>query len=147
MGRLRMPGSAMKRSIVVYSLAMAAGAFGLKWLEFQYVVRVFPFEMYVALIATAFAALGMWVGLRLRSGGRGADFQPNTRALEYLGISKREFDVLELLAQGHSNQEIAAALYVSGNTVKSHLSRLYQKLEVSRRTQAVQKARALRLIP
>ena len=137
----------MKRPILLYSLAMAGGAFALKWLEYQYTVRVFSTEIYVTLIATSFAGLGVWAGRRLARPRIEQPLGPNTQALEQLGISKREFDVLELLAQGHSNQEIAAALYVSGNTVKSHLSRLYQKLEVSRRTQAVQKARALRLIP
>ena len=67
--------------------------------------------------------------------------------MEYLGVSNREYEVLELLAQGCSNREIADKLFVSGNTVKSHLARLYQKLDVSRRTQAIQRARAVRLIP
>ncbi len=68
-------------------------------------------------------------------------------ALTYLGISEREGDVLTLLAAGHSNQEIADHLFISPNTVKTHLHKLYQKLEVSRRGQAVQKARSLHLVP
>ena len=78
---------------------------------------------------------------------RPAPFEKNARALGYLGISEREYEVLELLAAGHSNREMAERLYVSPNTIKTHLAHLYEKLEVSRRTQAVRKARSLRLIP
>lgn len=133
--------------VLLYSLAMAGGAFLLKWLEYQYAIRVFSTEIFIVIIAVLFSGLGLWVGVRLASPKRAPGFAPNTDALDYLGISKREYEVLELLAEGHSNREIAAKLFVSGNTVKSHLGRLYQKLEVSRRTQAVQKARSLRLIP
>ena len=137
----------MKKSILLYSLAVASGAFLLQWLEYQYAVRVFSTEIYIAIIALAFVALGVWVGLRLSAPPVRESFERNANAIEYLGISKREYEVLELLAQGHSNQEIAKTLFVSPNTVKSHLGRLYEKLEVSRRTQAIQKARTLRMIP
>lgn len=137
----------MKKSILLYSLAVASGAFLLQWLEYQYAVRVFSTEIYIAIIALFFVGLGLWVGLRLSAPAAREPFERNTKAIDYLGISKREHEVLELLAQGHSNQEIAKTLFVSSNTVKSHLGRLYEKLEVSRRTQAIQKARALRMIP
>lgn len=137
----------MKRSIALYSLAVAGGAFLLRWLEYQHAVRVLSTEIYIVMIALFFTALGVWAGRRLTSTTRRGAFERNVQALEYLGISAREYDVLELLADGHSNQEIAKSLFVSPNTVKSHLTRLYQKLEVSRRTQAIQKARTLRLIP
>ena len=137
----------MKKSILLYSLAVASGAFLLQWLEYQYAVRVFSTEIYIAIIALFFVGLGVWVGLRLSAPAARESFERNTKAIDYLGISKREHEVLELLAQGHSNQEIAKTLFVSSNTVKSHLGRLYGKLEVSRRTQAIQKARALRMIP
>ncbi len=141
----------MKKSILLYSIAVAAGAFLLKWLEYHYAVRVFSTEIYVVSIALLFAGLGVWVGLRIAApapapaGKR--PFAQNVQATEYLGISKREYEVLQLLAQGHSNREIAEKLCVSANTVKSHLARLYEKLEVSRRTQAIRRAQALRLIP
>ena len=102
---------------------------------------------YIVVIALLFAGLGVWAGIRMATPKRAADFVKNEEALEYMGISNREYEVLELLAQGCSNQEIAEKLFVSGNTVKSHLARLYQKLDVSRRTQAIQRARAIRLIP
>ena len=137
----------MKSSIVLYSLAVAGGAFLLRWLEYQYAVRVFSTEIYVVLVALLFAALGLWAGRRLTATTNRGPFEQNVQAIEYLGISKREYEVLELLAEGHSNQEIAEKLFVSPNTVKSHLTRLYQKLEVTRRTQAIQKARTLRMIP
>ena len=137
----------MKSSIVRYSLAVAGGAFLLRWLEYQRAVRVFSTEIYIVMIALFFAALGVWAGRRLTSTRRRGAFERNVQAVEYLGISAREYEVLELLAEGHSNQEIAKSLVVSPNTVKSHLTRLYQKLDVSRRTQAIQKARTLRLIP
>lgn len=136
----------MKRTILLYSVAVAAGTFLLKWLEYRYAVRVFSTEIYVVGIALLFAGLGVWVGLRIAAPVI-RPFSQNDRAIEYLGISKREYEVLQLLAEGHSNREIAERLLVSANTVKSHLARLYEKLEVSRRTQAVQRARAISLIP
>jgi DNA-binding CsgD family transcriptional regulator len=137
----------MKKTIVVYSLAIAAAAFLLQWLEYQYVVRVFPTEVYVVVIAVLFTVLGVWVGNRLTGSAPKSEFERNRQAIDYLGVSDREVEVLELLAEGHSNQEIADSLFVSPNTVKTHLANLYGKLEVSRRTQAVQKAKQLRLIP
>ncbi len=138
----------MKTTIAVYSLTIAIAAFALQWLEYQYAVRVLSTEVYIVVIALLFTALGIWVGGQLtRGGGAPKAFEKNTQAIEYLGISQREFEVLELLAEGHSNKEIAESLFVSPNTVKTHLGNLYGKLEVSRRTQAVQKARALRMIP
>ncbi len=137
----------MKRTVILYSLAVAAAAFALQWLEYQYTVRMFSTEIYVILVASGFLALGIWVGRRLRRPAQASPFQKNTRALDYLGVTDREYEVLELLAGGHSNKEIADSLFVSTNTVKTHLAHLYGKLEVSRRTQAVRKARELRLIP
>ncbi len=137
----------MTRSVLTYAGAIALGAFLLHWLEYQYTVRLFSTSIYIVIIGVLFAALGVWSGLRLASREAPVPFEPNEKALDYLGISPREREVLGLLAQGHSNREIAAELFVSTNTVKSHLARLYEKLEVSRRTQAVQKARSLRLIP
>ena len=86
-------------------------------------------------------------GNRLTGRTAPSGFRKNSPALESLGVSDREYDVLKLLAEGHSNQEIADLLFVSANTVKTRLAHLYEKLEVSRRTQAIQKAKALSLIP
>ena len=101
----------------------------------------------VVVIALLFAALGIWVGSKITGRGQKPGFDRNEQAVEKLGISDREYEVLGLLARGLSNQEIAESLFVSPNTVKTHLKHLYGKLNVSRRTQAIHKAKALRLIP
>lgn len=137
----------MKRWMVLYGLAVAGGALLLQWLEYRTLVRMGSAPLYVAAVALVFIVVGIWIGHRTARPGPREAFEINQQALDYLGISPRELDVLDLLARGHSNREIAGALFVSPNTVKSHLASLYQKLEVSRRTQAVQKARSLRLIP
>lgn len=137
----------MTRTIILYALALAAGAFLLQWLQYNYLVRAFSTEIYIGLIAVGFAGLGVWAGMRLARRPASATFEKNTAALATLGITQREQEVLGLLAAGKSNKEIAAKLGVSPNTVKSQVASLYQKLEVQRRTQAVQKARELALIP
>jgi DNA-binding CsgD family transcriptional regulator len=137
----------MVRTVLLYALALAAGAFALQWVQYNYLVRAFPVEIYVSLIAVAFAALGVWAGLRLAKRAPSAAFEKNAAALAALGITLREEEVLALLAAGKSNKEIADALGISPNTVKTQVASLYQKLDVQRRTQAVQKARELALIP
>ena len=137
----------MKKTILLYAAALAAAAFLLEWLEYRYFVRGFGPGIYIVLVALGFAALGIWVGRRLTVGGASKEFEINAAALQSLGITDREYAVLELLANGRANKEIARDLDVSPNTVKTHVSRLYEKLGVGRRTQAVQKARMLRLIP
>ncbi len=137
----------MTRIIILYALGLAAGAFLLQWLQYTYFVRVFSTEIYIGLIALAFAGLGVWAGMRLARRPAPATFEKNTAALAALGITLREQEVLALLAAGKSNKEIASKLGVSPNTVKTQVASLYQKLEVQRRTQAVQKARELALIP
>ncbi len=137
----------MIRTAALYALALAAGALALQWVQYNYLVRTFPVEVYVGLIALAFAALGLWAGMRLARRPAPETFEKNTAALTSLGITLREQQVLDLLAAGKSNKEIAAKLGISPNTVKTQVASLYQKLEVQRRTQAVQKARELALIP
>ncbi len=122
----------------------------LKFVEYRLFVRDLSMEFYVGVVAVLFTSLGVWVGLRLTRKKViiiSPDFVFNQPALDRLGISKREFEVLELIATGLSNQEIADKLFVSVNTIKSHSSNLFQKLDVSRRTQAIQRAKELRLIP
>jgi NarL family two-component system response regulator LiaR len=137
----------MKRVVIIYALGLAAGAFALQWLQYNYLVRVFSTEIYIGLIAVAFAGLGVWAGMRLARRPASATFEKNTAAIASLGITLREQEVLGLLAAGKSNKEIADKLGISPNTVKTQIASLYQKLEVQRRTQAVQKARELALIP
>ena len=97
-----------------------------------------------------FTGLGIWAGLKLTRRKvviATPDFQRNEPELQRLGISKREYEVLELIAQGLSNQEIAEKLFVSLNTVKTHSSNLFMKLEARRRTEAIRRAKELRLLP
>lgn len=140
----------MKKTILIYGLAMALFIFLLKYLEYRLLIHDLSTEIYVGIIAVTFTVLGVWAGLRLTRKKvivTNGNFIFNENELQRLGISKREYEVLELVARGLSNQEIADKLFVSLNTVKTHTSNLFLKLDVSRRTQAIQKAKELRLIP
>ncbi len=137
----------MWKPVLIYAVLLAAGAFALQWLQYNYVMRVFAPEIYIGLIAAAFMGLGLWAGYRLTPRRPAAAFERNDAALKALGVTDREYAVLELLAAGRSNKEIARDLGVSPNTVKSHILHLFEKLEVQRRTQAIGKARELHLVP
>lgn len=138
----------MLKTVLVYGFALAAGAVALQWLEYQIWARTHAGTVYVALVAAAFLGLGIWVGRRLfRSEPRAGEFTPNERAQFSLGITERERQVLQLLADGRSNKEIAARLELSPNTVKTHVARLFEKLRVARRTEAILLARELGLVP
>lgn len=136
----------MLRIILIYGVLLAAGAFGLQWLEFQFVVRTHATETYLVLIALAFMGLGIWVGVRLFRRPPAAPFEPNQKVRETLGISDRELEVLTRLAAGRSNKEIANELNVSPNTIKTHIAKLFEKLEAKRRTEAILRARELGII-
>ena len=138
---------AMWKTIAAYAAALALGAFALQWLQYNYLARTMTPEFYVVLIALAFTALGIWAGNRLTPTTAAPAFERNTAALKTLGVTEREVGVLELLAAGSSNKEIARQLDISPNTVKTHIASLFAKLEVQRRTQAIQKARELSLLP
>lgn len=137
----------MLRTVLIYGLLLAAAAAALNWLEYQVWARQHPGEIYIGLIAMAFLGLGVFVGARVFARPATGAFEPNTRAQASLGITEREFEVLGLLAAGRSNKEIAQRLAVSPNTVKTHVARLFEKLEASRRTEAILRARELGLIP
>jgi NarL family two-component system response regulator LiaR len=141
----------MKRTVLIYGLALAGLITLLKILEYRLFVRDLSTEFYVGVIAVMFTVLGIWVGYKLTRKKPIIITNPNflfdeTR-LEKFGISKREYEVLELMSKGHSNQEIADKLFVSRNTVKTHTSNLFLKLEAKRRTQAIRRAKELMLIP
>jgi len=141
----------MTRTIILYGMALAALITLLKFLEYRLFVRDLSMEFYVGIVAIMFTILGVWAGLKLTPRKTiiitNPNFQFDETRLERLGISKREYEVLELMAKGHSNQEIADKLFVSLNTVKTHSSNLFLKLDAKRRTQAIQKAKELNLIP
>ncbi len=137
----------MKKTILLYAAGLAIVAFAMQWLKYRYVSQLHSTEVYLVLIAIGFTALGLWAGYRLTRKTVSPAFEKNEAALASLGISPREYETLELLSQGHTNKEIARKMEVSPNTVKTHLSKLYEKLDVQRRTQAIQKAKELALIP
>ena len=148
MAALRAHLSSTAAQIALYGMLLAAGTFVLGWLDFQRLTRAYSFEVFVTLVAVAFLALGAWLGARLfRSSPKPAAFDGNPQALETLGISPRELAVLQELAAGLANKEIAARLAVSPNTVKTHTARLFEKLGAKRRTDAINRARELGLIP
>lgn len=134
------------RFVILWAAGLAAAAFALQWLEYQYLARRFSFEIYAAVIAVLFAGGGLWLGWRLASRPRGA-FQRNEAAIAALGLTRQELRALDLIAAGQSNKEMARTLGVAPNTVKTHLANLFAKLEVRSRTQALGKARDLSLIP
>jgi DNA-binding CsgD family transcriptional regulator len=134
------------KSVAAYGAALAAGALALQWLEYDRLTRLRSGDIYLALVAVAFLALGVFLGARLLVRPKPMPFDGNPQAVASLGISPRELIVLKELAAGHSNKEIARRLEVSPNTVKTHLARLYEKLGAVRRTDAVNRARELGLI-
>jgi DNA-binding CsgD family transcriptional regulator len=133
------------RTVVGYGLLLAAGTLALDWLDYQRWVRARPAELWLALGAALFLGLGLWVGARAAA-PRPAPAPGNPQAVAALGITTRELAVLEALAAGASNKEIARRLAVSPNTVKTHVARLYAKLDARRRTDAVARARALGIL-
>ena len=137
----------MARTITLYALALALAATALEWLKFRHWARPFSTELYIFLVAAAFIALGLWAGRLLTPRPRPAVFVCNQAAIESLGLSPRECEILSLLASGQSNKEMARMLGISPNTVKTHVARVYEKLDVQKRMQAVEKARWLALIP
>jgi DNA-binding CsgD family transcriptional regulator len=158
----------MKRHILICGLVGGVLITVLKWSEYQFLVIEHSIEIYGGLTAAVFAGLGIWLGLKL-TGPREkvivkeifiptvaaaqepyvpaeTPFVPDERKRDDLGITRRELEILELIAQGMSNREIAGKLYVSENTVKTHCSRTFEKLGAKRRTQAVQFGKELGLL-
>ena len=148
------------KATIVYSISLAFLLFLLKWLELRFIIFDHSFEIYIGFIAVIFTALGIWLALKLSKPkietvvvekevyvSRNENFVLDTSLVSKLELSKRELEILGLLAQGHSNQEIAAKLFVSLSTVKTHIQNLFEKLDVKRRIQAVEKAKRLNLIP
>ena len=138
----------MWKRVALYGLALAAGTALLQWLDYRHLARAQSETAYIALIALIFLALGGWAALQLfgRRGPPAEPFDGNPQAQASLGISPRELEVLEQLAAGLSNKEIADKLHVSPHTVKTHIARLFEKLGARRRTEAILKARELGLL-
>jgi two-component system, NarL family, response regulator LiaR len=140
----------MKRQVLIFGLVGGILITLLKWTEYRFMVIDHAVGIYGGLTAITFAVLGIWLGLKLTGPPRetvvvkevmvpaAEPFVPDESKRDSLGITRRELEILELVAQGMSNREIAGKLYVSENTVKTHCSRAFDKLGARRRTQAVQ---------
>ena len=151
----------MRKTILLYGLLGGVLIAGLKLIEYRFLVVEHSIEIYGGLVALLFATLGIWLGLKLTKTRETVvvrevrvpvtvratePFLVNAQRLAQLGITRRELEILELIAAGLSNREIAEKVFVSENTVKTHSSRLFDKLGAKRRTQAVQIAKDAGLI-
>jgi two-component system, NarL family, response regulator LiaR len=160
----------MKRHVLIFGLVGGLLIATLQYTEYRFVVIEHSVELYSALVAILFAAFGIWLGLRITRkretvretvvvrevlvpaeasapASALASFAPDTARQQRLGITARELEILNLVARGLSNREIAAELFVSENTVKTHCARTFDKLGAARRTQAVQRGKELGLLP
>lgn len=148
------------KNILLYGSSLALLLLLLRWLEFRFLVLNHALDLYIGAIALIFMGLGVWLALKLAKPKTQTiivekevyiqsqeEFVRNETELEKLAISKRELEVLELMSKGMSNQEIAEHLFVSLNTIKTHSGKIFEKLDVKRRTQAVEKAKRLNIIP
>ena len=147
------------KAVILYGISLAALLVLLKWLELKFIIITNAFEIYAGILAVIFTGLGIWLAIKLTKPkvktliverkifvDKEDTFLPDKAIIEELNLSKRELDVLTLMAGGLSNQEIASRLFVSLNTVKTHTSNLFEKMDVKRRTQAVDAAKRLNII-
>lgn len=146
----------MKRIVLLYGLIAAVAVAALQLIQYRFLVLDHSLEIYGGLVAAIFATLGIWLGLKLTRTRIvvkevpvpvSRPFSVNTQNIEKLGLTPREIEILQLIAQGLSNREIAERLFVSENTVKTHSANLFSKLSAKRRTQAVQLAKEAGVIP
>jgi two-component system, NarL family, response regulator LiaR len=147
------------RQSILYGSSLALLLIALKWLELRLIIINHAFEIYIGAIALIFTGLGIWLALKLAKPKiktvlvekpvyiNKSNFILNESELTKLSISKRELEVLQLMSEGLSNHEIADRLHVSLSTIKSHSQNIFEKMEVDRRTQAIDKARKLGIIP
>lgn len=144
--------------LILYGAILSVLLLLLKWLEFRFLILHNSIDIYIGLIALIFTLLGIWLAQKLASPkvkivekevyvNKAQNFVPDESTVEKMGLSKRELEVLTLMAEGWSNQEIAEKLFVSLNTIKTHASRIFEKMDVKRRTQAIEKAQKSGLIP
>ena len=148
------------KTTILYGISLFVLLFFLKWLELRYILFDHSWEIYIGSIAVLFTALGLWPALKLSKPktktiivekevfiSKEENFIMNQALIEQLELSTRELEILDLMAQGNSNQEIANSIFVSLSTVKTHNQNIFEKLDVKRRTQAIEKAKRLQIIP
>ncbi|OCX52539.1 helix-turn-helix transcriptional regulator [Mucilaginibacter sp. PPCGB 2223] len=149
------------RQIILYGIALAVLLFLLKWIEYRFLILDYALETYMSILAVFFTVLGVWLAIKLTKpkvqtivvekqvyiNGADGDFEVNQHEADRLNLSRRELEVLRLMAEGLSNQEISDRLFVSLNTIKTHSQKVFEKMEVKRRTQAIEMAKRLGIIP
>lgn len=148
------------RLIIGYSFCLAVLLALLRWMELRYLLYEHAFTIYALFIAVLFLVIGVWLSRKLTQPKKqisikekiiyrdpDTPFVRNQKMVEDLGLSNRELEVLELMASGCSNKEIASQLFISPNTVKTHLSSVFEKLSAGKRLQAIDQAKKLGLIP
>ncbi len=151
-----MIGIAKYKHVFLYGIGLSAMLFLLRWMEWKFLVLDYAIDIYIGLIACLFTALGIWIALKLNKPKVKtlfvekeiyvSDFTVDARELERLNLRPRELQVLQMMARGLSNAEIGEQLFISLSTVKTHVSGLFEKMEVKSRTQAIDKAKKLRII-
>lgn len=147
------------KAVLLYGSSLAVLLFLLRYMEFRFLIYTQSFDVYIGFVALLFTGLGIWLAVKLAKPKKEtvivekevhipapAAFTLNENELEKLGITPRELEVLQLMSRGLSNAEIAGQLFVSLNTIKTHTTKLFEKLDVKRRTQAVEVAKRLGLI-
>ena len=146
------------KHIILYGLILAVLVFSLKWLQWKFLIVDNAIDIYIGLIAVFFTALGVWVATQLVKPElqtvivekevfvtQSEELTINETELKKLNLSNREYEVLQLLAKGYSNSEIASNLFLSLSTVKTHVSNLFLKMDVKSRTQTIEKAKRLKI--
>ncbi|WP_019538718.1 helix-turn-helix transcriptional regulator [Proteiniphilum acetatigenes] len=147
------------RHIILYGLVLAILIFVLKWLQWKFLIVDNAIDIYIGLVAVFFTVLGIWVATQLVKPkvqtvivekevfvAQPEEFTINETELKKLNLSSREYEVLQLLSKGYSNTDIAESLFLSLSTIKTHVSNLYLKMDVKSRTQAIDKAKRLKII-
>ena len=146
--------------IVLYGLILALLIFLLKWLQWKFIIVDNSLDIYIGLIALFFTILGIWVETQLIKTKTETvlvekeiyitlpdKYEINDWELKKLNLTKREYEVLQLLVKGYSNAEIGEQLYLSLSTIKTHVSNLFVKMDVKSRTQAIEKSKRLKITP
>ena len=136
-------------SIVIFGFLLACFAIILQFFEYKYYIGSLSTDIYISVVATFFTAIGIWIGtglLKKKDNSLEKNKEFNQSKIKELKLNKREYEILQLISQGLSNQEIADKLFLAVPTIKTHISNLYLKLDVRSRTQAISKAQSLNLL-